>query len=66
MNHGQGTLYGTTILAVRVKDKVAVAGDGQVTLGETIMKHSAKKIRRLYKDRVIVATVDGPRNIGKN
>lgn len=54
MNHDPDKLYGTTILAVRVKDKVAVAGDGQVTFGETVMKHSAKKIRRLYKDQVIV------------
>ena len=43
----------TTILAVRHRGQVAVAGDGQVTLGNTIVKHQAKKVRRLYKDRVI-------------
>ncbi len=44
---------GTTILAVRRGDKIAVGGDGQVTLGNTVMKHSAKKVRRLYHDKVI-------------
>ena len=45
---------GTTILMVRRGDKVAVAGDGQVTLGETVMKHRAKKVRRIYHDQMIV------------
>ncbi len=44
----------TTIVAVRHKDKVAVAGDGQVTLDTTIMKHSARKVRRLFNNQVIV------------
>lgn len=44
----------TTILAVRHKGEVALGGDGQVTLGETIIKHQASKVRRLYKDRVII------------
>lgn len=44
----------TTILAVRHKGHVAVAGDGQVTLDTTIMKHGAKKVRRLYHNNVIV------------
>lgn len=43
----------TTILAIRHKGQVALAGDGQVSLGNTIMKHSARKVRRLYKDQVI-------------
>ncbi|MDO5674498.1 MAG: ATP-dependent protease subunit HslV [bacterium] len=43
----------TTILAVRHKGQVAVAGDGQVTLGNTIIKHQAHKVRRLYKNQVI-------------
>lgn len=43
----------TTILAVRHKGAVAVAGDGQVTLGNTIMKHHARKVRRLYHGKVI-------------
>jgi len=43
----------TTILSVRHKGEVVVAGDGQVTLGNTVMKHAAKKVRRLYNDQVI-------------
>lgn len=43
----------TTIIAVRHKGEVAVAGDGQVTLGNTVVKHEAKKVRRLYNDKVI-------------
>ncbi len=46
--------HGTTILAVRHRGKVAVAGDGQVTLGESVIKHKAKKVRRIYNDRIIV------------
>ena len=46
--------HGTTILAVRHKEKVVVAGDGQVTLHETIIKHRAKKVRRIYNDNIIV------------
>lgn len=44
---------GTTILSVRHKGRVAVAGDGQVSFGETVMKHTAKKVRRMYHDQVI-------------
>jgi len=46
--------HGTTILAVRRGKHVAVAGDGQVTLKDTIMKHGAKKVRKIYKDQIIV------------
>ncbi len=47
-------IKGTTILAVKGKNGVALAGDGQVTLGQSVvMKHSAKKIRRLYKDKIL-------------
>jgi ATP-dependent HslUV protease subunit HslV len=46
-------LRGTTIISVRRNGKVVIAGDGQVTLGETVMKHSAKKVRRMYHDKVI-------------
>lgn len=44
----------TTILAVRREGRVAVAGDGQVTLGETVMKHKARKVRKIYHGRIIV------------
>jgi len=43
----------TTIICVRRKGKVALAGDGQVTLGDTVVKHGAKKIRRLYNDKIL-------------
>ena len=50
-----GELRGTTIVAVRREGRCAVAGDGQVTLGEsTVLKHSARKVRRIYKDKVVV------------
>ncbi len=44
---------GTTILCVRKNGKVAIAGDGQVTLGQTILKHNANKIRKMYNDKVL-------------
>ena len=44
----------TTILAVRHNGKVAVAGDGQVTLDTSVVKHHAKKVRRIYNDRIVV------------
>src|SRR5437773_6949285 len=43
----------TTVLSVRRNATVVLAGDGQVTLGETVIKHSAKKIRRLYNDKIL-------------
>lgn len=46
--------HGTTILAIRHNGKVVVAGDGQVTLHETIIKHRAKKVRRIYNENIIV------------
>jgi ATP-dependent HslUV protease, peptidase subunit HslV len=44
---------GTTICCVRHNSQVALAGDGQVSLGNTVMKHGAKKIRRLYQDQIL-------------
>jgi ATP-dependent HslUV protease subunit HslV len=46
-------VHATTILAVRHRDRAVLAGDGQVTLGQTIVKHGARKIRRLYNDQVL-------------
>ncbi len=46
--------HATTILMVRRGDKVAVAGDGQVTLGDMVMKHHARKVRKLYPGKIIV------------
>ena len=45
--------HGTTILAVRRGGKVVMVGDGQVSLGQTVLKHTARKVRKLYHDRVI-------------
>jgi len=47
------TFHGTTILAMRRDNTVVVAGDGQVTLGNIVTKHKAKKVRRIYKDKII-------------
>ncbi len=46
-------IYGTTILSVRRKGKVAIGGDGQVTMGNTVLKHNARKVRKMYQDRVL-------------
>ena len=46
-------LHATTILSVRHRGRVVMAGDGQVTVGQTIMKRNARKVRRLYQDRVL-------------
>ncbi len=46
-------MHATTILAVRHKGQIVIGGDGQVTLGNTIMKHSASKVRRMYHDNVV-------------
>jgi ATP-dependent HslUV protease, peptidase subunit HslV len=45
--------HATTVLAVRHQGKVVMASDGQVTLGQTVVKHQARKVRRLYHDRVL-------------
>ena len=50
---------GTTIVSVRRNGVVAVGGDGQVSMGNTIMKGNARKVRRLYKDRVIAGFAGG-------
>ena len=50
----QTTLHGTTILSVRRGNSVVIGGDGQVSLGNTIMKPNAIKVRRLYSDKVLV------------
>ena len=51
--HDPQTWYGTTILCVRKDGKTVLAGDGQVTLGHTVMKARAKKVRRLAGDTII-------------
>jgi ATP-dependent HslUV protease subunit HslV len=54
--HGLETntrIHGTTILSIRHDGKVVMAGDGQVTMGQTVMKQGARKVRRLHNDRVL-------------
>ena len=51
--------HGTTILGVRRDGVVAIGGDGQVTLGNTVMKGNARKVRRLYHDKVIAGFAGG-------
>ena len=50
---------GTTILSVRRGNTVAIGGDGQVTMGDTVMKGNARKVRRLYNDQVIAGFAGG-------
>src|SRR5882672_861878 len=46
-------IHSTTILAVRHRDRAVMAGDGQVTFGQTVVKQSARKIRKLYNDKIL-------------
>jgi ATP-dependent HslUV protease, peptidase subunit HslV len=52
-------MHGTTILCVARGGKVAMAGDGQVSFGQTVMKHGARKVRKLYKDQVLAGFAGG-------
>jgi ATP-dependent HslUV protease, peptidase subunit HslV len=54
MNPDKNTFHGTTILLVKKGNHTVIAGDGQVSFGDTIIKKNAKKVRRVYNDRVIV------------
>src|ERR671924_325030 len=47
------SFHATTIICVRKKGRVAIGSDGQVTLGDTVIKHGARKIRRLYNDKIL-------------
>ncbi|WP_455479577.1 ATP-dependent protease subunit HslV [Bartonella sp. B23] len=57
--HKPDTIYGTTIITVRKGGKVVIAGDGQVSLGQTIMKGNARKVRRLGKGGAVIAGFAG-------
>ncbi|MCP5419476.1 MAG: ATP-dependent protease subunit HslV [Gammaproteobacteria bacterium] len=52
-------MHGTTILAVRRNGHVVIGGDGQVTLGNTVLKSNARKVRRLYQERIIAGFAGG-------
>src|SRR2546422_11273733 len=53
MSQGSAPLHGTTVLCVRKDNKVVLIADGQVTLGDHVMKHTARKTRRLFSDKVL-------------
>jgi ATP-dependent HslUV protease subunit HslV len=53
MNSENPHFHGTTILSVRRGERVAMGGDGQVTLGNIVVKASARKVRKLYQDRIL-------------
>ena len=53
LDHKELLMKGTTILVVRRGSQVVVAGDGQVTMGDMVLKHQARKVRRLYQGKVI-------------
>jgi len=46
-------MHGTTVLAIKKNGKVVMAGDGQVTMGDTVVKHQAKKVRKMYHNRIL-------------
>ena len=52
-------MHGTTILSVRRNEQVVIGGDGQVSMGDTMMKGNARKVRRLYEDQVIAGFAGG-------
>ena len=56
MHHdsNQESMHGTTILAVRHNGRIVLAGDGQVSLQNTVIKHKARKVRRIYNDQILV------------
>src|SRR6266404_4862506 len=51
--HGGALMHGTTVLCVRKDNKAVLIADGQVTMGDHVMKHTARKTRRLFNDKVI-------------
>src|ERR1700719_483676 len=51
--HGSALMHGTTVLCVRKDNKAVLVADGQVTMGDHVMKHTARKTRRLFNDKVI-------------
>src|ERR1700726_1564496 len=53
MSRNSPRMHGTTVLCVRRDNKVVIAADGQVTMGQHVMKHTARKIRRLFNDKVL-------------
>lgn len=52
-------IRGTTVICVRRNDRVVMAGDGQVTIGAAVMKHGARKVRKIFKDKVLIGFAGG-------
>ena len=59
MEHNDKTMIGTTIIMIRKNNQVVIAGDGQVSLGQTIIKNNAKKVRRLGPTQDVIAGFAG-------
>src|SRR3990167_4587698 len=59
-------IHATTILAVRHRDRAVLAGDGQVTFGQTVVKQRARKIRRLYNDRILAGFAGSAAELAKD
>jgi ATP-dependent HslUV protease subunit HslV len=53
LKNGYDTIHGTTIVGVRHNGHVAMGGDGQVTLGQAVMKHHSRKVRKIYNDTIL-------------
>ncbi len=49
----QQPIHGTTVLVIHKEGHVVMAGDGQVTMGDTVVKHQAKKVRKMYRDKIL-------------
>lgn len=59
IEHKKNILYGTTIISIRTKDKAVIAGDGQVSLGQTVMKGNATKVRKIGKNKDVIVGFAG-------
>jgi len=59
LDQSRSVFHGTTIVCVRRDNKVVIGGDGQVSMGNTIMKGNARKVRRLYHDKVLAGFAGG-------
>ena len=60
MGESKLQMHGTTVLCVRRDNKVVIAADGQVTMGQNVMKHTARKTRRLFNDKVLAGFAGPP------
>ena len=54
MKNNKNSIHATTVIGVKKDDEVALGSDGQVTQGDTVMKHKTKKVRKIYEDKVMI------------